>query len=165
MRRPFAPRAWNRGKIFFRLNAHEWTSLLTRLIQTLGRGANPGSRGPRGRRGGARTHLRRLGARQGPGWGPQVRSARLAIAQVWPPARSRRQSVSLRVSGRANLALPLAALAPARVASAFGPAPRAAGPMAPQRRAAPKAPEGSGAAERKSPSRYQEELETRAPRL
>lgn len=69
--------------------------------------------------------------------------------------------MSPRVPGRACLALPLAPLVPAPAAPAFGPAPWRAGPMAPQRRGAPKAPEGSGTAERRRPSSVKS---ARAPR-
>uniref|UniRef100_A0A8D1DSQ5 Fe2OG dioxygenase domain-containing protein n=3 Tax=Sus scrofa TaxID=9823 RepID=A0A8D1DSQ5_PIG len=96
-----------------------------------------------------------------------LQSARQVGVQVPAPHRSalglrllrpdqqaggRQPSASLRVRGRAGLALPLAALVRARGGSRVPHSAAAARPMAPQRRGAPKGPEGCGAAERGRPN-------------
>lgn len=98
-----------------------------------------------------------------------LQSARQVGVQVPAPHRSalglrllrpdqqaggRQPSASLRVRGRAGLAQPLAALVRARGGSRVPHSAAAARPMAPQRRGAPKGPEGCGAAERGRPNRY-----------
>ncbi|XP_066237748.1 2-oxoglutarate and iron-dependent oxygenase domain-containing protein 3 [Saccopteryx leptura] len=86
--------------------------------------------------------------------GERIHSAALGLRllgsgrQPW----NRRPSVSCHVSGRVSVTLSRAAVVRAPVAPAFDPAPWLAGPMAPQRRGAPKTPEGSGVAECRRPS-------------
>lgn len=71
--------------------------------------------------------------------------ARSPIARVWPPAPGSR------VERVAHVPAPRRPRATRFAWSHCGTAPRVALPMAPQRRGAPKAPEGSGATERKRP--------------
>lgn len=117
----------------------------------------------------ARTHFREGSEARPVPWSGQVctaecapgrrsgpRPAPLGLRLLRPDqqAGGRQPSASLRVRGRAGLAQPLAALVRARGGSRVPHSAAAARPMAPQRRGAPKGPEGCGAAERGRPNRY-----------
>uniref|UniRef100_A0A8D1H7H3 Prolyl 4-hydroxylase alpha subunit domain-containing protein n=1 Tax=Sus scrofa TaxID=9823 RepID=A0A8D1H7H3_PIG len=115
----------------------------------------------------ARTHFREGSEARPVPWSGQVctaecapgrrsgpRPAPLGLRLLRPDqqAGGRQPSASLRVRGRAGLAQPLAALVRARGGSRVPHSAAAARPMAPQRRGAPKGPEGCGAAERGRPN-------------